>query len=704
LKLNADGSFNYDPSTSKSLNGLSQGQTGKDSFAYTIRDPNGATSTATVSLTITGVNDAPVATNDAFTTTEDIALTTDNLMKNDNGSGIDTDPDLADTLVVSAINGIAGNVGKTISLKSGSSLRVNLDGSFVYDPTVSIQWQSLPAGQVGSETFTYSISDNKGGSSTATVTVTVGGVNDVPVATANNYATNEDTATSGNVMSDNTGKGVDSDIDSQDVISVSAVDGNPVFAAGDTTITLASGATLLINASGNFTYNPGTSALLQGLRQGESTTDSFVYTIKDLQNASASATVTLAISGLNDAPVARNNSYSVDENSVLSKNMRTDAPADTDADVGDTMTVVDVNGVPVPSTGLKLTLPLGASLNVAQSGAFTYDPRAALVFDQLAPGQSRGDSFTYTIRDALGATPKATVAIDVTGVNDAPRLTDDFFTVDQGTTTALTVLANDSDVDGTISASTVAIKTTPSSGKATVNANGTITYVADSTTVGDVKLTYTVKDNLGAESNPATVTITVRPAPSPWQNQSNALDVNASGFVEPIDALLVINRINRVGSGPVPSPATPPPFYDVDGNRFIAPADAILVINFLNSLAPGGEGEAVQTVDGVEADGMGLARQMESVGVFVANVDQRWTMEPVVTARVWTAEDEQRRAADTLWSLPAILEPSTSRAQRVEGAISQLVKDQTDAIWQQLAGRKRDQLIDDLFGADGDSW
>jgi hypothetical protein len=95
---------------------------------------------------------------------------------------------------------------------------------------------------------------------------------------------------------------------------------------------------------------------------------------------------------------------------------------------------------------------------------------------------------------------------------------------------------------------------------------------------------------------------------------------------------------------------------------------------------------------------------MESVGVFVANVDQRWTMEPVVTARVWTAEDEQRRAADTLWSLPAILEPSTSRAQRVEGAISQLVKDQTDAIWQQLAGRKRDQLIDDLFGADGDSW
>jgi len=704
LKMNGDGSFTYDPSTSKSLNGLSQGQTGKDSFTYTIRDPHGATSTATVSLTITGVNDAPVATNDLFTTSEDIALTTDNLMRNDNGNGVDSDSDLADTLVVSAINGIAGNVGKTISLKSGSSLRVNLDGSFVYDPTISNHWQSLPAGQSGKDTFTYSISDNKGGSSTATVTVTASGVNDVPVATANNYATNEDTATSGNVMSDNTGKGVDSDVDAQDLISVSAVDGNPVFAAGDTTITLASGATLLINSSGNFTYNPGTSALLQGLRQGESTTDTFVYTIKDLQNAAASATVTLAISGLNDAPIARNNAYSIDENSVLSQNMRIDAPADTDADFGDTMTVIDVNGVPVPSTGLKLTLPLGASLNVAQSGAFTYDPRSTVVFDQLAPGQSRGDSFTYTIRDALGATSKATVAIDVTGVNDAPRLTDDFFTVEQGTTTVLTVLANDTDVDGTISASTVAIKTTPSSGKATVNANGTVTYVADSTTVGDVKLTYIAKDNLGAESNPATVTITVRSAPSPWQNQANALDVNASGFVEPIDALLVINRINRVGSGPVPSPATPPPFFDVDGNRFIAPADAILVINFLNSLSLGGEGEGPAAVGTTDPDGMELARQMESAGVFVADVDQRWTMEPVVTARVWTAEDAQRRSVDSLWSLPAILEPTTSRAQRVEGAISQLVQERTEDIWQHLAGRTRAQLIDDLFGTDGESW
>ncbi len=70
---------------------------------------------------------------------------------------------------------------------------------------------------------------------------------------------------------------------------------------------------------------------------------------------------------------------------------------------------------------------------------------------------------------------------------------------------------------------------------------------------------------------------------TPWQNPICALDVNADGFISPIDALLIISRLNSVGLGPVPPFAPAPPYFDVNGDNVVSPIDALLIINHLNS-------------------------------------------------------------------------------------------------------------------------
>jgi Dockerin type I domain len=70
-----------------------------------------------------------------------------------------------------------------------------------------------------------------------------------------------------------------------------------------------------------------------------------------------------------------------------------------------------------------------------------------------------------------------------------------------------------------------------------------------------------------------------------WQNPINRLDVDDSGLVTPLDALVVINSLVREGIRTLDAPSTgvaPPPFPDVNGNDFIEPLDALIVINHLN--------------------------------------------------------------------------------------------------------------------------
>jgi hypothetical protein len=134
VTMNASGTFTYTPVS---------GFVGQDSFSYTVSD-SVSTSIGTVTIAIT--NQPPVAQPDEYSTGYNQALNilaANGLLFND--SDMDGDP-----LEVTKVNGVAANVGTTITLASGASLRVEVDGSFTYTPAT---------GFTGIDSFTYEIWD-----------------------------------------------------------------------------------------------------------------------------------------------------------------------------------------------------------------------------------------------------------------------------------------------------------------------------------------------------------------------------------------------------------------------------------------------------------------------------------------------------------------------------------------------------------------
>jgi VCBS repeat-containing protein len=125
------------------------------------------------------VNTLPTANADAGTTSEDTPLVVA-------GPGMlanDSDGDHLDVLSV---------VGSSTSSAKGAAVAVAADGSYTYDPSGVLEFQQLGEGQTTVDTFTYTIQDLGGAMATASVQITVTGVNDAPVAIADSFSTNED--------------------------------------------------------------------------------------------------------------------------------------------------------------------------------------------------------------------------------------------------------------------------------------------------------------------------------------------------------------------------------------------------------------------------------------------------------------------------------------------------------------------------------
>ncbi|WNM57809.1 DUF4347 domain-containing protein [Candidatus Nitrospira allomarina] len=155
--INPDGTVTYTHNGSETL---------ADSFTYTIRDLSGLTSnTVTVDLTVTPVNDAPIAVADAFTVNEG-STTILNLSNND------TDPD--DGLDLTSITIVSGPANGTIT-------SINPDGTVTYTHNGS---------ETLADSFTYTIRDLSGlTSNTIRVDLIVSPINDAPVITSNGGGT-----------------------------------------------------------------------------------------------------------------------------------------------------------------------------------------------------------------------------------------------------------------------------------------------------------------------------------------------------------------------------------------------------------------------------------------------------------------------------------------------------------------------------------
>jgi VCBS repeat-containing protein len=152
-----DGSFTYTPNADFC---------GIDDFTYTILDSNGGSGTAMVNIEVDCVNDPPVATDDEYTADEDATLNISAPGLLDNDSDVD-----GDTLTVLDYD-TSGTLG---------SVMVNSNGSFSYNPNG--QFENLAAGETATDTFWYTISDGNDANDSASVAITIHGVNDAPVLT-----------------------------------------------------------------------------------------------------------------------------------------------------------------------------------------------------------------------------------------------------------------------------------------------------------------------------------------------------------------------------------------------------------------------------------------------------------------------------------------------------------------------------------------
>ncbi|SFU17467.1 Ig-like domain-containing protein [Mesorhizobium sp. YR577] len=429
------------------------------------------------------LNPAPVARNDALATTENTAL--GGSVFADNGNGADSDPD-GDPIVVSAVGGSAAGVGAAVTGSNGGTFTINADGIYSFVPGTS--FDDLAAGQTRTTTVAYTISDGQGGTSTAVVSVTVTGQNDVPVAANDTFTTNEDTPVTFDVRTN------DSDVDGG-TLAVTQIDGQNITAGGSVAVT---GGTVTLNANGTLTFAPAPD--FNG-------TPSFAYTVSDGQGGTATATVNGTVNPVQDPPVAANDTFTTNEDVAATFDVRGN---DSDPD-GDALSVTQINGTNIaPGGSVAVT---GGTVTLNANGTLTFTPTANF---------NGAPSFTYTISDGQGGTATATVNGTVIPVQDAPVAVDDGFTTNEDVAVNIAVLGNDSDADGdplTITqidgqAIVVGGSVAVTGGTVVLNANGTLTFTPTANFNGSPSFSYTVSDGQGGTST-AAVNGTVNPVNDP---------------------------------------------------------------------------------------------------------------------------------------------------------------------------------------------
>jgi hypothetical protein len=521
ISNNNDGTFLYTPPT---------GFTGSDSFNYIVNDGQD-TATASVSITVNIGNTAPIANNDTANTTQDIAVTTPNVLSND------SDAD-GDTLSITSADATS---------TEGGIITNNNDGTFLYTP---------PTGFTGSDSFNYIMNDGQD-TATASVSITVSVGNTAPIANNDTASISKNTSINIAVL-DN-----DSDADN-DTLSIKSVDTHS-----------AHNGTIVKNSDNTIRYTPALNFV---------GSDTFTYSIEDRQGETDTASVTIIISppiemeqgstgnidvlanetnasvSLSQTESTQGGTLSVDASTNLIRYIPAVGFSGVDTF---TYTVTDQNGntrqgtisivvnaAPTANndtattnqdTAITLTILANdtdiendlffiSQLNSSsiQKGSIVKNADNSVTYTP-ASGFIGTDSFSYSIQDSKGGTDSATVSIKV---NSLPTANEDSSDINQGETVRINVLANDSDLEGSLLF--VSLTTTESSQGGTIRVdegeNNIILYTPADGFSGVDTFNYTVMDDSGG-STQGTVNIAVNAAPiaiddSASANKDTAQEIN----------------------------------------------------------------------------------------------------------------------------------------------------------------------------------
>ncbi|WP_157751958.1 beta strand repeat-containing protein [Actinoplanes derwentensis] len=405
---NNDGTLTYTPNP---------GFTGTDTFTYTITD---GTDTDTGTVTITIGNAPPTAGNDTYTVASNAPNTLDVLANDADSNG--------DTLTI------------TIDTPPGHGTAQVVNGKVVYQAA---------NGYHGTDTFHYTISDGKGGTAGATVTVTV--VDGPPEANPDATSTSTNEPVTLNVLTNDTDP-------NGDTLTLAAV-------------TAPAHGTVTFTQAGAVTYTPD---------DGYYGIDTFTYTCFDPGGNSDTGQITITVD--NVAPNAIDDKFTVKPGTATELDVLAN---DTDPNTGQVLTVLQVG------TATKGTVAL-------TGGKVIYTPNT---------GATGTDTFTYTLTDDLGATDEATVTITISG---DPDVNPDTVSTPSGTALDIDVTANDTDPDG--DPLTLVSVTDPAHGTAVLAAGNKVRYTPTPGYYGTDTFTYTVRDTAGTTKT-ATVTVNVGNAP-----------------------------------------------------------------------------------------------------------------------------------------------------------------------------------------------
>ncbi len=347
-----------------------QDYVGSDSFTFKANNGTYDSNIATISITITPVNDAPVAAADSDNTFEDTAVTV-NVLAND----IDVD---GDTLTVT-----------NVTNASNGSVVINPDDTVTYTPNSDF---------VGGDYFTYTMSDGNGENDTAIVSITVNPTSKVHVGDL-------DITKSG--KNNWTGR-----------VTITVHQDNDTSFAG-------------VNVAGDWsggssgTSNCVTDLLGQCQVTKKTRGDNLTFTVTGISGNSAEyvasynhdpdedclgTSITIYKDGTNPGtnmpPVASDDSASTDEDTLIP--------------ILALLNDIDPDGDSFFISAFDDTSSSGASITDNGDGTFNYDPTTSSTLQSLNDGENQIDTFSYTIEDEYGAPDSAVVTIIVGGVYDEP--------------------------------------------------------------------------------------------------------------------------------------------------------------------------------------------------------------------------------------------------------------------------------------------
>ncbi|MFT7007235.1 MAG: hypothetical protein ACJAXJ_001749 [Colwellia sp.] len=385
------------------------------------------------------VNNAPVTTSDEASVDEDGSVAI---------AVLDNDSDSEGFLTASSVTVVDKSTNGQTSVNTAN-------GVITYTPAADFN---------GSDSFSYQVSDFQGATSAVTqVIVTINAQNDLPVLANDLQVTEEDMTVIINVLANDTD--IDDSLNSNSLVLVT----EPV-----------NGEAQVID--GQISYTPV--ADFNG-------SDSFTYRVADSTGAfGEAATVTLNISGSNDAPVAIDDAITTNEDTGVTLNVLTN-----DSDIDSELDATSISIITSAQHG---------AINIdAVTGDILYTPNEHF---------NGSDHFGYVVKDSLDATSnEAAVKITVISVNDAPVANDDIVVLQEDILHLINVLGNDTDVEQGIDASTVTLVSQPEQGQVSLDSqSGKFSYTPAANFFGDDSFSYRVEDSEGGLSNIANVRLTVQ--------------------------------------------------------------------------------------------------------------------------------------------------------------------------------------------------